>query len=905
MRASDDQRAPEEGLAPHRIPVEALAQRLASSTRGLDDTEVRDRLRHHGPNALSEARKQPVALRFGRHLAHRFALLLWVGALLAFLGDRFSPGQGMGLIAIALASVVVINASFTFWQELRVERAMAAFRGMLARRARVLRDGAEAEVDVQEVVLGDVLILREGDRVAADARLFEAHALRVDQSPLTGESEPQQRNVELASGRPLDARNLVFAGTLVTTGTGMALVHATGDDTELGKIAGTTERTRRVETPISRELGHFVRAVTRIALGTGALFFVAGWAVGKPFWTNLVFAIGIIVALVPEGLLPTVTLALAIAARKMARRNALLKNLETAETLGSTTVICTDKTGTLTQNELRVTELVLAGSQGDAERVRARRVMALCNDAAVRRSEGVMLGDPTEVALLAHLEAEEPGAVDAMRGAMRRLHERPFDSATREMATVHETRWGRLALLKGAPEAVLGHCARQAVGERAAPLGPEEAAAWSMRAEALARRGQRVLALAEKALAPGRAMEREVLGADFVFVGLVAMHDPPRESVPRAVAACRGAGIRLVVISGDHPLTVEAIAREVGIVQGEAGRVHTGDELASWTEPALRQALRAEEVLFARTSPLDKLRIVRALQSLGHVVAVTGDGVNDAPALKRADVGVAMGRSGTDVAREAADMVLMDDDFATIVAAVEEGRVIYENIRRFIGYVLTSNVPELYPYVAFVFLGLPLPLPVVLVLAIDLGTDLAPAIALATERAETDVMRRPPRPRTERLLSRRLLVESFLVWGSLESVAGFLAYLAVLWPAGWRGGALPGDGLPYRQATAAFFLAIAACQVANVMLWRSSRRSLVEKGLFSNPALLLGIAVELVLVGLIVASPAGHAAFRTATPPLLAWLAPLPVALAMLVGSEVEKAVLRRREGRGERFKEC
>ena len=445
-------------LDPHRLPLEALWARFASSPSGLTASEFRERLAHEGPNVISEARPSPLAIRFGRHLVQRFALLLWVGALLAALGEHFSPGEGMALIAAALVCVVLLNAAFTFWQEVSVERAMAAFRGMLSPRARVLRSGTEVDVDTAEIVVGDVLVLREGDRVAADARLFEAHALKVDNSPLTGESEPQLRTTALAGGARLDARNLVFSGTFVTTGTGAGLVYATGNHTEIGRIAGVTLETQHVETPIRRELQHFIRIISAIALGLGLLFFAAGWTIGNPFWTNLVFAIGIIVANVPEGLLPTVTLALAIAGRKMARRNALLKTLESAETLGSATIICTDKTGTLTRNEMRVTELLLGADGISAERDTAGVewalvVMALCNNATLRgRGDGARAsGDPTETALLYHVERVQEGAVHMRRAAHRRIHECPFDSATKEMVTVHKMPTGLEALLKGAP----------------------------------------------------------------------------------------------------------------------------------------------------------------------------------------------------------------------------------------------------------------------------------------------------------------------------------------------------------------------------------------------------------------------------------------------------------------------
>jgi sodium/potassium-transporting ATPase subunit alpha len=903
MRPASHARSAHErrGGHPHSVSAELLCGRLASSADGLTQIEASARLEHEGANVLSEEHRSSLLVRLGRHLTDRFALLLWLGAGLALVAERFSPGEGMALIAAALSLTVVINGAFSFWQELRVESAMAAFREMLARRARVLRDGVEREIAVEQVVIGDVLVLREGDRVPADARLLEANALKVDNSPLTGESEPQLRTTAMASGALLSARNLVFSGTLVTTGTGRALVYATGNDTELGRIAGVTRDTRRVESPISHEIRHFVRVITVIALSLGASFFAAGWAIGNPLWTNLVFAIGIIVANVPEGLLPTVTLALAIASRRMAKRNALLKTLESAETLGSTTVICTDKTGTLTRNEMRVSALLLgadlapAESQAETTR-RAELVMALCNNATLQGSgaTAAVAGDPTETALAHYVEARVPGGVSKLRAAHRRVYERPFDSATKEMATVHEVSGGLIALLKGAPEVVVLQCTHIARGDDDDSLDTEGMQRFIRGAEAQARQGKRVLALASKRAHAARDLDEQVMATGYTLLGLVAMQDPPRPEVAGAVAQCQTAGIRVVVVSGDHPLTVEAIARQVGIVRGSAAAVHTGAEVETWGDAALRQALDREEVLFARTSPLDKLRIVKALQERGHVVAVTGDGVNDAPALKRADLGIAMGLSGTDVAREAANMVLMDDNFATIVAAVEEGRVIYGNIRRFIGYVLTSNVPEILPYVAFVLLGIPLPLPVLLIIAIDLGTDMAPAIGLASEPAETDVMREPPRPRRQRLLSRDLLLSSYLLWGLLESLAGFGAYFWVLYSGGWQ----PGEALSlldplYGSATAAFFIAIVICQVANVMIWRTTRQSVIAKGLLGNRAVLLGVAVECLLLLVIVQTSLGHRLFGTAPAPLMAWLIPAAVALIMLALSETLKALKR------------
>jgi sodium/potassium-transporting ATPase subunit alpha len=671
-------------------------------------------------------------------------------------------------------------------------------------------------------------------------------------------------------------------------------------------VAQQTQAVTRVQTPIHRELQYFIRVITGIALSLGVLFFAAGLLLGNPFWTNLVFAIGIIVANVPEGLLPTVTLALAIAGRRMAKRSALLKTLESAETLGSTTTICTDKTGTLTLDQMRVAELLVEDEGSPAAVEAALLVMALCNNAAVRAEGGrtEVTGDPTEVALLLHVEGLESGGVERRRAACPRAFERPFDSATREMATVHRVDGQRRVLLKGAPEVVLAQCEHVGRGGVRVPLSEDDRARVRARADELARSGKRVLALAHKPAVGGgdrdprqaeaeaeaeAELEADVLGRGYELSALVAMRDPPRPEVPAAVARCREAGIRIIVVSGDHPLTVEAIAREVGIV-GDGAAVITGARLEGLGPAALRHAVQDEGVLFARTSPLDKLRIVTALQEAGHVVAVTGDGVNDAPALKRADIGVAMGRTGTDVAREAADMVLMNDDFATIVAAVEEGRVLYGNIRHFIGYVLTSNVPEILPYIAFAMLGIPLPLPVMLILAIDLGTDMLPAVGLAAEPAETDVMRRRPRARSERLLSRGLLLESYVRWGLVESLAGFSAYAAVLWAGGWRWGQSLGvDTVLYGQAIAAFFGAVIVCQVANVLIWRTTRQSVLGKGLLRNRAVVAGIFVELGALWWIVETPTGQAVFGTAGLSWWGWLVPVPFAAGMLAWAEARK----------------
>lgn len=888
----------------HQGSLEELFRQLGTSHHGLDPAEAVARLQRDGPNRISERPPRPLLVRLGRHLVNPFALLLWVGAWLAFLAESFQPGEGMASIAHALVAVVLINAAFTFWQESRAEHAMAAFRRMLSPRARVMRGAEEIEIEAAAIVIGDILILREGDGVPADGRLFEVHALKVNNASLTGESEPQLRSLHSEAAQLLDARNLVFSGTLVSAGSGRAVVFATGDRSQLGQIAVQTLQTRAGSSPMQREIEHFIRVISTIAVSLGLLFFGLGWMLGNPFWSNLIFAIGIIVANVPEGLLPTVTLALSLAAVRMARRQALVKSLQSVETLGRTTVICTDKTGTLTSNTMRVDQCFLGLQDYASHQVPPAHlsqwltaVSVLCNNAGLSRSgdQVRLTGDPTETALL--LMAEELGtSCSWLRQEWPRLLELPFSSETRCMTTVHQHGADRVAYLKGAPEVILERCDQILLVE-ATSLEGDHRQRLIEQSRLYALSGRRVLALAYRRLEAGLDAEDEV-GRSFTLVGLVALYDPPRPEVPAAVGDCRRAGIRVAVISGDHPLTVESVAREVGIVTTSERVLLTGAEMAELSDEQLVPLLRSPEVVLARTSPQDKLRVVELLQAAGEVVAVTGDGVNDAPALKRADIGVAMGMTGTEVAREAADVVLADDNFSTIVMAVREGRVIYGNIRKFIAYVLTSNIPEILPYIAFVLLAIPLPLTVVLILAIDLGTDMLPALGLAAETPEDDVMELPPIDPGQRLLSPRLLLLSYGVYGPVQAAAGFAAYFWLLHQGGWWWGQAlrPSDPL-YRQAIGAFFLAIVLSQVANVMACRTRRQSVFSKGILTNRLVLAGVGLELVMTGLVLYTPAGHALFGTAVVPTAAWLVPLPFA-GLLLGLEETRKALRRHNNR-------
>lgn len=879
----------------HKLPLANLLDQLGVGDEGLSSAEVETRRKRYGANELQVRQDIPEFVKFLLQFRNFFALLLIFGGGLAMLAENLDPGQGNLYIAIALLAVVLLNAAFTYVQEHQSERIMESFRRMLPAMVTVLRDGRTGQTHAADLVPGDLIVLHEGDRIPADGRLIEARELEVDLSSLTGESEPQRLDPDATGEGILESRNMVFSGTLVQGGEARVVVTHTGMSTQIGRIVELTKSTAATETPIHRELRHFIKVISAIAIVLGVGFFLVSVAIGNSAIGSLIFAIGIIVANVPEGLLPTVTLALTMASKRMAGKQALIKNLESVETLGSTTVICTDKTGTLTQNRLGVNSLVLGGQSyeradgapGDGSALqRALEVMALCNSALL--VDGGFSGDATDGAMLMYVDAVAD--LTAIRRAPL-IAELPFNYATRRMIVTARasTDDEATAYVKGAPEVVLGMSNRIMLNGDILPMTAERRAEAIDAYRGLAARGERGLALAF----------REVDGAElpetgYVFIGLVGMIDPPRPEVPDAMAACRGAGIKVAMITGDYGLTAETIGRQIGLITGR-GCIIQGDELAAMDMAGLTEILRREEeIIFARIAPSQKLQIVQAYQALGEIVTVTGDGVNDAPALKNADMGVAMGVMGTDVAKEASDMVLMDDNFATIVSAVEEGRTIFENIKKFIAYILTSNIPEILPFIAFVLLDIPLPLTVVLILAIDLGTDIVPALGLGAEPPESDVMKKKPRARDERLLSRNLLIMSYGIVGMIQAAAGFFSYFVILYAGGWAWGQDLANSDPlYRTAITGFFASIIICQIADVIICRTRRQSLLTVGLFTNRLVLLGIGTELLLLALIAYAPAFNTFFGTA--PLEAWQLSLsvPFALLILLGDELRRVFVR------------
>ncbi len=881
----------------HQIALEDLLAKLDTSEHGLTEEEAAQRLEICGANVLEEICNVSPISKYLKQFKNFFSILLTVGSLLSFFAEWLDPGQGNIYIGFALAGVVVLNGTFTFVQEYQAEKIMASFRQLIPPQSRVIRNGKAKDVLATELVVGDVILLEEGDKVPADGRLIEMNSLKVDNSPITGEAEPQLRSLTCTHPNILECRNMVFSGTLVQTGNGKAVVFGTGMDTQIGKLATLTGQTCSVETPIRKELNHFIRIISAIAIFLGVSFFLLAFFIQDVVLASLIFAIGIIVANVPEGLLPTVTLALSLASKRMAKRNALIKQLESVETLGSTTVICTDKTGTLTQNKVAVRSLLVGLDEVDILEGKdipeiLLKVSTLCNNSRITEKAPGYRGDPTEGALLVF--ANSLVDIKALNDRYPRLKEYPFDSIRKSMQVICSTPQGGMeAYLKGAPEVVVEMCSSIITKDGEVPLTDEKRQTILEKHLAMAGKGERVLALAYRV-----AQEKKDYPDNFVFLGFVGAVDPPRAEAKDAIERCHAAGIKVVMITGDHPVTARSIARSVGLTSdGDDLVIITGDELETLSSADLANKLTTKSIIFARTSPVQKLKIVQAFQSAGEIVTMTGDGVNDAPAIKNADMGVAMG-SGTDVAKEAADMVLLDDNFATIVNAVEEGRTVFDNIKKFIAYILTSNIPEILPFIAFVLLAIPLPMTVQLILAIDLGTDILPALALGVEKGEGDIMKKPPRSRTEKLLTPQVLFTSYGIKGPIEAAAGFFCYFVVLKDGGWAfGQQLPFNDPVYMQAITAFFGAVIVCQIANVFTSRTRKQSIFTKGLLSNKYVLIGIASELIILSFIMWHPFAHRVFNTAALDLQYIMLALPFALLLLLSDEVRKYSIRREVG--------
>ncbi len=913
----------------HRLSSEEVFQNLESSSAGLSVEESRRRLLRYGLNKLPELRRRSPLLRFLAQFLDFFALLLEAAGAITFLSYVIGRDPYCLRTTLAIFAVVLINAAIGFAQEYRAERTAEALKRLLPAKAKVLREGHPTEVLAEGLIPGDVVVLEEGDHISADCRVVQASELATNDAALTGESESVRRQAEpvLEDVPSIQARNLVFAGTSVARGTGRAVVFATGAVTEFGKIYRLTAGVRDEPSPLQREVAHAARRVAVVAVVLGVLLFALRVRAHAPFVQAFLYALGVMVALVPEGLPAVLSVSLAVGVQRMAEAKALVKRLTSVETLGSTTVICTDKTGTLTAGEMTVRAVWAGGRDYEVtgvgyvpegavasgttpvppaempEPVRALlRAALFCNNAHLLHDEvkgWMIIGDPTEGALLV---LAVKGGYD-LEGQLRqnpRLREMPFDSQRKRMTVVVQQGRDWVVYAKGAPTELLDRATRilDQTGER--DLTDMDRKGIEAAVDRLAVQGLRVLGFAIRPIERDTPLDAATLEANLTFVGLAGMQDPPRPEVTHAVGEAQKAGIKIVMITGDYGLTAEAIARKVGIVRSRHPQVLTGTDLSAMTDEQLKDALRTctrerREIVFARVAPADKLRVTAALRDLHEIVAVTGDGVNDAPALKRADIGVAMGLAGTDVAKEAAVMILLDDSFATIVKAIEQGRAVYKNIRRFLVYLFTHNLGELFPIIFATFAGLPVvPLNALQVLAIDLGSDVLPALALGAESPEPGLLHEPPRPRTERLMSADVF-KRFLFLGTIQAIGATASFYFGLFAGGWAWGrSLADTDLIYRQAITMTQAGIVFSQFFNGFAVRTDRESVFAVGLFSNRLLLLG---EILGVGIMLAIsylPPLQTVFRTAAVPWYYWGIPAVFGVVSLIAEEVRKAVVRR-----------
>jgi sodium/potassium-transporting ATPase subunit alpha len=871
------------------LTEEEVLRSLVTSENGLTEEEARKRFLEFGPNEIKEVKKTSLFIKFLTQFTHFLAILLWIGAGLAFLSEYLRPGEGMINLGLAIVGVIFINALFTFIQEYRAEKAIEKLKLLLPFHVKVIRKGKEREIPAREIVPGDLIILSEGDKVPADSRLIDTAYLMVNNAPLTGESEPFPLNHAPFDGELIQSRNISFAGTNIVSGSGKGVVFATGMRTEFGRIAHLTGTVTSGLSPLQKEIIKITRIIAAIATIMGVVFFITGHLIGRTFWENFLFAVGIIVANVPEGLLPTVTLSLAMGSQRMAKRKALIKTLTSVETLGSVSVICTDKTGTLTQNKMAVQRIAYidGGKQTEGQIPSLLTIALLCNNTKEIGED--LKGEPTEVALYKSAR-ESIGHVES-----KRIREFPFDSDRKRMSTLNLLDRNTYVMTKGAPESIFTICSHCFMKDKIVNFDEALKESSVNLYHSMMDEGLRVLAFAYREVkGDEEVVIMEDAERDMVFLGLIGLEDPPRPEAAEAIRKCREAGIRIMMITGDGSRTALAIAKEIGLVNGEPTIVE-GSDFLRMSDNELRDVLSKEEVIFSRMTPKRKLRVVNILKEEGERVAVTGDGVNDAPALKRADIGIAMGITGTDVAKEAADMILLDDNFATIVNAIEEGRAVYENIRKFISYIFSSNIPEIVPYLAYALLRIPLPLTIMQILAVDLGTDMLPALALGAEKPSPAVMKTPPRSPKERLLNRPLLTRAYLFLGPIEAAAGLFGYFYVLKSGGWQWGQmLASNNILYLQATTACLTAIIVTQIANVFACRSFKESVFSLGIFTNRLIFGGIALEIVLQLFIVYHPFGNKMFSTYPIPVSIWLILIPFVFLLFFSEELRKLISRK-----------
>ncbi|XP_075896914.1 sodium/potassium-transporting ATPase subunit alpha-3b isoform X1 [Nelusetta ayraudi] len=974
-------------ITEHKMSVEEVCRKFQTDiVQGLTNAKAAEFLLRDGPNALTPPPTTPEWVKFCRQLFGGFSILLWTGAILCFLAYAIQaatedePAGDNLYLGIVLTAVVIITGCFSYFQEAKSSKIMESFKNMVPQQALVIREGEKVQINAEEVVAGDLIEVKGGDRIPADIRVVSAHGCKVDNSSLTGESEPQSRSPDCTHDNPLETRNVAFFSTNCVEGTARGLVICTGDRTVMGRIATLTSGLETGKTPIAKEIEHFIHIITGVAVFLGVTFFILAIILGYSWLEAVIFLIGIIVANVPEGLLATVTVCLTLTAKRMAKKNCLVKNLEAVETLGSTSTICSDKTGTLTQNRMTVAHMWFDNQIHEADTTEDQsgasfdkssvtwlalaRVAGLCNRAQFKAGQDALpilkrdvAGDASESALLKCIELS-CGAVRSMRDKNKKVAEIPFNSTNKYQLSVHETEDPNdnryLLVMKGAPERILDRCSTILLQGKEQPMDEEMKEAFQNAYMELGGLGERVLGfchvlLPEDQYPKGFAFDTDDVNFqtdNLCFVGLMSMIDPPRAAVPDAVGKCRSAGIKVIMVTGDHPITAKAIAKGVGIisegnetVEDIAARLNIpvsqvnprdakacvihGTDLKDLSQDQMDDILRNHtEIVFARTSPQQKLIIVEGCQRLGAIVAVTGDGVNDSPALKKADIGVAMGISGSDVSKQAADMILLDDNFASIVTGVEEGRLIFDNLKKSIAYTLTSNIPEITPFLLFIMVNIPLPLGTITILCIDLGTDMVPAISLAYEAAESDIMKRQPRnPFRDKLVNERLISIAYGQIGMIQALGGFFSYFVILAENGFLPSRLVGIRLEWDDRSlndledsygqqwtyeqrkiveftchTAFFVSIVVVQWADVIVCKTRRNSVFQQGM-RNKILIFGLFEETALAAFLSYCPGMDVALRMYPLKPTWWFCAFPYSFLIFIYDEIRKLLLRRNPG--------
>ncbi|EPY88987.1 sodium/potassium-transporting ATPase subunit alpha-2 precursor, partial [Camelus ferus] len=936
-----DELKKEVAMDDHKLSLDELGRKYqVDLSKGLTNQRAQDILARDGPNALTPPPTTPEWVKFCRQLFGGFSILLWIGAILCFLAFGIQaamedePSNDNLYLGVVLAAVVIVTGCFSYYQEAKSSKIMDSFKNMVPQQALVVREGEKMQINAEEVVVGDLVEVKGGDRVPADLRIISSHGCKVDNSSLTGESEPQTRSPEFTHENPLETRNICFFSTNCVEGTARGIVIATGDRTVMGRIATLASGLEVGRTPIAMEIEHFIQLITGVAVFLGVSFFVLSLILGYSWLEAVIFLIGIIVANVPEGLLATVTVCLTLTAKRMARKNCLVKNLEAVETLGSTSTICSDKTGTLTQNRMTVAHMWFDNQIHEADTTEDQsgatfdkrsptwtalsRIAGLCNRAVFKAGQ-----ENISVSKLS-------------------IHER------------EDSPQSYVLVMKGAPERILDRCSSILVQGKEIPLDKEMQDAFQNAYLELGGLGERVLGFCQLNLPSGKFPRGFKFDTDelnfptekLCFVGLMSMIDPPRAAVPDAVGKCRSAGIKVIMVTGDHPITAKAIAKGVGIIsegnetvediaarlnipvsqvnprEAKACVVH-GSDLKDMTSEQLDEILKNHtEIVFARTSPQQKLIIVEGCQRQGAIVAVTGDGVNDSPALKKADIGIAMGIAGSDVSKQAADMILLDDNFASIVTGVEEGRLIFDNLKKSIAYTLTSNIPEITPFLLFIIANIPLPLGTVTILCIDLGTDMVPAISLAYEAAESDIMKRQPRnPQTDKLVNERLISMAYGQIGMIQALGGFFTYFVILAENGFLPSRLLGIRLDWDDRSmndledsygqewtyeqrkvveftchTAFFASIVVVQWADLIICKTRRNSVFQQGM-KNKILIFGLLEETALAAFLSYCPGMGVALRMYPLKVTWWFCAFPYSLLIFIYDEVRKLILRRYPG--------